>query len=173
MAPLPFASLPDIYNYHNDNQKSNLINNSTNNITQNQLDYNNKFVKENQNYQSQLQHNQTSGNPNFKDVDNSSPKLDIAGTNKTEDKKYIPPNVPLLSENNSKFANRPAWTNIHNSSFKGLNMFNRFQKPFQNSIDYLSDHDQLVSLLQEICFILKSIMIILILLLVAKLCDKK
>ena len=52
-------------------------------------------------------------------------------------------------------------------------MFNRFQKPFQNSIDYLSDHDQLVSLLQEICFILKSIMIILILLLVAKLCDKK
>lgn len=164
MAPLPFASLTDLYNYNNDNQKSNLINNSTNNITQNQLDYNNKFVKENQNYQSQLQHNQTSGNPNFKD---------IAGTNKTEDKKNIPPNVPSLSENNSKFAKRPAWTNIHNSSFKGLNMFNRFQKPFQNSIDYLSDHDQLVSLLQEICFILKSIMIILILLLVAKLCDKK
>lgn len=169
MAPLPFASLSDLNNYHNPQDNNNMVNNnfqqSTNQITQNQLNYNNQFVKNNQNYQEFLQNNQTSGTPKFQEKPNPISSPNLGGS------KQIAPNVPPLNENYSKTAQRPAWTNIMNSfpTNQGINMFNRFQTP----IEYLSEHDQIVTLLQEISFILKVIMILFILMFVSKLCEKK
>lgn len=161
MAPLPFASLSDLYSYNNNsnNNGNNNVNNNenlkqnTNQITQESFARNNNFVQNNRNYQEFVQHNQTSEQANFKEKLNpiSSPNLGQG--------KEIPPNVPNSPENLSKFAQRPAWSNI----------MNRFQTPYE----YLSEHDQLVSILQEISFILKVIMILLILMFVSKICKKK
>ena len=169
MAPLPFSSLEDLNSYHNSQEKRQVANSnfqqSPSQITHNQLSYNNEFVKQNRNYQEFLQNNQTSGTPNFKTTPNPISSQNLG------DNKQIPPNVPPLNQNYSKTAPRPAWTNIMNSvpTNQGMNMFNRFQTP----IEYLSPHDQIITLLQEISFILKIIMILFILMFVSKLCERK
>ena len=100
MAPLPFSSLSDLNNFHNPQDKNNMVNNtfqqSTNQITHNQLNYNNQFVKNNQNYQQFLQNNQTSGIPNFQEKSNPIPSPNLGNS------KQIPPNIPPLNENYSK-----------------------------------------------------------------------
>ena len=158
MAPLPFASLSDIYNNNNNN-------NNNADIIHRNLAANNQFVQNNAKHQEYLQQNQTSGKPNFTEEQQKIPGPNLGqGQN-------IPPNIPNSSINRSENAPRPSTTNILNDSLiqKGINMFNRFQTP----IDYLSDQDQLVAILQEISFILKIIMILMILMFICKLMESK
>lgn len=169
MAPLPFASLSDLNSYYNPQNNIQNVNNNfqqtTNQITQDQLSYNNKFSQNNSNYQQSVQNQEISQKPNFKENKNPISETKLGSNNE------IPPNIPNTSINYTQNATRPGWTNILNSFpiNQGINMFNRFQTP----IEYLSEHDQLVALLQEISFILKLILILFILMVVSKICEKK
>lgn len=177
MAPLPFASLSDLYNYNNPEQyngprksnNSNPNNLSDAEITQRNLAFNNQVVQNNTKHQQFLQHNQTSGKPNFREQEQQIPGPNL-GPNLGQGQN-IPPNIPNSSINNSRTAPRPSWSNISNAwpLNQGINMFNRFQTP----VDYLSDHDQIVAILQDISFVLKIIMILIILMFISKLSEKK
>lgn len=175
---LPFASLSELYNYNNNpgpgikeqnnphrNNNPNSGNLSDAEITQRNLAFNNQIVQDNTKQQRFLQENQTSGKPNFKEQQQQIPGPELGrGQN-------IPPNIPNSSINNSRTASRPSWSNITNTwpFNQGVNMFNRFQTP----VDYLSDSDQIIAILQEMSFILKIIMILIILMFISKLVEKK
>ena len=175
---LPFASLSELYNYNNNpgpanKEQHNPARNNNNNpanlqdaeIIHRNLAFNNQVVQDNSKQQQFLQQNQTSGKPSFKEQPQQIPGPDMGrGQN-------IPPNIPNASINNSRTASRPGWSNITNTwpLNQSINMFNRFQTP----VDYLSDHDQLVAILQDISFVLKIIMILIILMFVSKLAEKK
>lgn len=114
----------------------------------------NKCIDDNQRYQQKIKQDEIAGTPDF------------SSKNAT-----IPPNVQPVSQNNSVYAKRPAWTDIHNMwpSNQDFNMFNRFQSIREN----YSNGDHIISLLQEILLILKIIMLVLILLFVIKMFEKK
>ena len=112
-----------------------------------------KCIDNNQKYQQNLKQEQIAGTADY--------------TNKNT--ATIPPNVPQVAQNNTIYAKRPAWTDTQNiwPSYQNFSMFNRFQN------EHYSSSDHIISLLQEMLLILKVIMLVLVLLFVIKIFDKK
>jgi hypothetical protein len=128
-------------------------NNNNNNNNLNQFQKDATLVQHNKQYQTAIKEKEIAGQPNFK-----------------PNEQTLPPNTPKEQINYSTPAPRTAWTNVQQSwpPQQFNNVFNRFQ-----TMEHLSSDDHIIALLQEICFISKIIMILFILLVVAKIFEKK
>lgn len=148
MPGLAFSTLDELYPSKTNENKIQQT------LKQNQL-----FVEKNNEYQEQIKQKEIAGKANYVSDVNSKENNNIPPN------QNIPPNLPKMENNNSIPIMRQGWTNLLNNfpGNQGLNYFNRHQ-----NIDYLSDHDQIVALLQEIIFVGKIIMILLVLILVCK-----
>ena len=196
MAPLSCAPLSDLYGPDFGNNATS----SGQHILQNTLKNNEKCAKENVKYQNFLKENEIAGRANFKETYPKSTFGNLNGTNVN-----VPPRVSnesnesngsngsndlrssnfgpqpaAMTENDSRFARRLAWTDKVNNwpSNQGFSMFNRFQGAFGNREDFgvLTDSEciqRIATLIQEILFVLKIIMLVLILLFVIKILQNK
>ena len=120
------------------------------NKIQQTLQQNQLFVEKNNEYQEKIKQTEIAGKANYV------PDVNSKKNNNIPPNQNIPPNLPKMENNYSIPAARPGWTNLSN-------FLNRI-----HNIDYLSDHDQIVALFQEIIFVGKIIMILLVLILVCK-----
>lgn len=171
MAPLLGASVSDIYGSN--------FGLSAEQIAAKTLSENQKLANKNHSYQKELKE-EIAGTPNFKEQYLS----ETFGKNNANNISPIntPPNPGATSINNTKFAKRLAWTNPQNTwpSSNGFSMFNRFQDFFgtrENFTEHMTTDSEcihkLVSLVQELLLICKIIMLILVLLFIIKVLEKK
>lgn len=188
MAPLSCASVTDLYGSN--------FGLSSDQIVQQTLKNNQQCADKNSKYQNYLKENEIAGKANFQesypnetfgnlngDDTNIPPK-----TNPQQNKSRgnirstnFAPQPDPISENDSKFSKRLAWTDKYNNwpTDQGFSMFNRFQNPFRLRENFgkpETDSDclrQLVVLVNELLLVIKIIMLILILLFIIKILDKK
>ena len=188
MAPLSCASVTDLYGSN--------FGLSPEQIAQQTLKNNQECANKNSRYQNFLKENEIAGRPNFKQLypeetfenlngsnTNIPPRTNSSENNSRSNLRStnFGPEPAPLTENESKFARRLAWTDKNNNwpTNQGFSMFNRFQNPFQlreNFGEPASDSDclnQLVTLVKELLLVLKIIMLVLILLFVIKILEKK
>lgn len=174
MAPLSCASVTDLYGSN--------FGKSPEQIVQQTLKNNQQCAEKNSKYQNYLKENELAGKANFQEdyPIQTFGNLNGYDTN-IPPKTNIPPQPGPISENESKFAKRLAWTDKYNGwpTDQGFSMFNRFQNPFRLRENFgkpETDSDclrQLVVLVNELLLVLKIIMLILILLFVIKVLAKK
>jgi hypothetical protein len=206
MAPLSCASLSDLYGTDFGNNATS----SGQHVLQNTLRNNEKCARENSKYQNFLKENEIAGRANFKETypkstfgnlngtdTNIPPRVSNKENNESNDLRSndlrsndlrsndlrstnFGPQPAPMTENESRFARRLAWTDKVNSwpSNQGFSMFNRFQGAFGNREDFgnLTDSEciqRIATLIQEILFVLKIIMLVLILLFVIKILQSK
>ena len=184
MAPLSCASVTDLY--------GNNFGLSSDQIVQQTLKNNQECANKNSKYQNFLKQNEIAGQPNFKETYPQETFGNLNGSNTNISPKTNPsesnlrttnfgPQPAPLTENESKFARRLAWTDKNNNwpTDQGFSMFNRFQNPFQLRENFgapATDSEclhQLVSLVKELLLVLKIIMLVLILLFVIRILEKK
>lgn len=184
MAPLSCASVTDLYGSN--------FGLSSEQIVQQTLKNNQECANKNSKYQNFLKQNEIAGQPNFKESYPQETFGNLNGSNTNIPPKTNPhesdlrstnfgPQPAPLTENESKFARRLAWTDKNNnwSTDQGFSMFNRFQNPFQLRENFgapATDSEclhQLVTLVKELLLVLKIIMLVLILLFVIKILEKK
>ena len=184
MAPLSCASVTDLY--------GNNFGMSPDQIVQQTLKNNQECANKNSKYQNFLKQNEIAGQPNFKETYPQETFGNLNGSNTNISPKTNPsesnlrttnfgPQPAPLTENESKFARRLAWTDKNNNwpTDQGFSMFNRFQNPFQLRENFgapATDSEclhQLVSLVKELLLVLKIIMLVLILLFVIRILEKK
>ena len=184
MAPLSCASVTDLY--------GNNFGMSPDQIVQQTLKNNQECANKNSKYQNFLKQNEIAGQPNFKETYPQETFGNLNGSNTNISPKTNPsesnlrttnfgPQPAPLTENESKFARRLAWTDKNNDwpTNQGFSMFNRFQNPFQlreNFGEPATDSEclhQLVTLVKELLLVLKIIMLVLILLFVIRILEKK
>lgn len=186
MAPLPCSSVTDLYG-------SNFGKNPEQ-IVQQTLKNNQECANKNSKYQNFLKQNEIAGKSDFQESYPQETFGNLNGSNTNIPPRINPsendlrssnfgPQPAPLSENNSKFARRLAWTDKENKwpTNQRFSMFNRFQNPFQIRENYetmiqASDSEclqQLVLIGKELLLILKIIMLVLILLFVIKILEKK
>ena len=180
MAPLSCASVTDLYGSN--------FGLSSDQIVQQTLKNNQECANKNSKYQNFLKQNEIAGQPNFKEIypqetfgnsTNIPPKTNPSESN-LRTSNFGPQPAPL-TENESKFARRLAWTDKNNNwpTDQGFSMFNRFQNPFQLRENFgapKTDSEclhQLVTLVKELLLVLKIIMLVLILLFVIRILEKK
>ena len=188
MAPLSCASVTDLYGSN--------FGLTADQIAQQTLKNNQECANKNSKYQNFLKQNEIAGQPNFKESYPQETFGNLNGsdtnipprTNPSENNlrtnirstNFGPQPAPL-TENESKFARRLAWTDKNNNwpTDERFSMFNRFQNPFQlreNLSVPATDSEclhQLVSLVKELLLVLKIIMLVLILLFVIRILEKK
>ena len=184
MAPLSCASVTDLYGSN--------FGLSSDQIAQQTLKNNQECANKNNKYQNYLKENEIAGKPNFKESypqetfgnlngnDTNIPPRTNPSENNLRSTNFGPQPAPL-SDNESKFARRLAWTDKNNDwpTNQGFSMFNRFQNPFQLRENFgapTTDSEclhQLVSLVKELLLVLKIIMLVLILLFIIKILEKK
>jgi hypothetical protein len=184
MAPLSCASVTDLY--------GNNFGMSPEQIVQQTLKNNQECANKNSKYQRNLKETQIAGKADFKETypPETSENLNGSDTNiqpRTDPKDSnlrttnFGPQPSPLTQNDSKFAKRLAWTDKNNSwpSNQGFSIFNRFQNPFElrenfgtpaNDTECLQ---QIVMIAKELLLVLKIIMLVLILLFVIKVLEKK
>ena len=186
MAPLPCASVSDLY--------GSSFGLSAEQIAQQTLKNNQQCAENNAKYQQGLKENQIAGRANFQEHfpantfgnlngsnTNIPPVTQQANNQNNLRNTNYGPNPAPLSENNSQFARRPAWSDSRNNwpSNQGFSMFNRFQDIFGTRENFgapATDSDclhQLVNIAYNIEMILKIIMFVIILLFIIKLLEKK
>ena len=184
MAPLSCASVTDLYG-----SNFGLL---PEQIVQKTLKNNQECANQNSKYQNFLKQNEIAGQPDFKEsypqktfgnlngVDTNIPPRTNPSENNLRSTNFNP-QPPALTENNSKFAKRLAWTDNRNDwpTNQGFSIFNRFQNPFQlreNFGEPATDSEclhQLVTLVKELVLVLKIIMLVLILLFVIRILENK
>ena len=179
MAPLSCASVSDLY--------GSSFGLSAEQIAEQTFKNNQQCANKNSVYQKNLKENEIAGKANFQE---NYPQSTFGNTNgnittiKPRDLgpslTNLGPNPGPLSENNSKFARRPGWSDSNNQwpSNQGFSMFNRFQNIFgtRENFGQATDSEclqQLVSIANNIELVLKIIMFVLILLFIIKLLEKK
>jgi len=184
MAPLSCASVTDLYGSN--------FGLSSDQIVQQTLKNNQECANKNSKYQNFLKQNEIAGQPNFKETYPQETFGNLNGSNTNISPRTNPsennlrtsnfgPQPAPLTENESKFARRLAWTDKNNNwpTDQGFSMFNRFQNPFQLRENFgapATDSEclhQLVSLVKELLLVLKIIMLVLILLFVIRILEKK
>lgn len=188
MAPLSCASVTDLYGSN--------FGLSSDQIVQQTLKNNQECANKNSKYQNFLKENEIAGKANFKETYPQETFGNLNGSNTNIPPKTNPPESNLrsnlrssnfgpqpgpITENESKFARRLAWTDKNNNwpTDQGFSMFNRFQNPFQLRENFgtpKTDSEclhQLVTLVKELLLVLKIIMLVLILLFVIKILEKK
>jgi len=188
MAPLSCASVTDLYGSN--------FGLSSDQIVQQTLKNNQECANKNSKYQNFLKQNEIAGQPNFKESYPQETFGNLNGSNTNIPPKTNPsendlrnnirstnfgPQPAPITENESKFARRLAWTDKNNNwpTDQGFSMFNRFQNPFQLRENFgapATDSEclhQLVSLVKELLLVLKIIMLVLILLFVIRILEKK
>ena len=192
MAPLSCASVSDLYGSN--------FGLSSEQIAQQTLKNNQECANKNSKYQNNLKENEIAGRANFKETYPQETFGNLNGSDTNIPPKTNPnennsrtnlrsnirstnfgPQPAPLTENESTFSRRLAWTDKNNNwpTNQGFSMFNRFQNPFQlrenfgqPSTDSECLH-QLVTLVKELLLVLKIIMLVLILLFVIKVLEKK
>ena len=184
MAPLSCASVTDLYGSN--------FGLTSEQIVQQTLKNNQECANKNSKYQNFLKQKEIAGQSNFKETypqetfgnlngsDTNIPPRTNPSENDLRTTNFGPQPAPL-TENESKFARRLAWTDKNNNwpTNQGFSMFNRFQNPFQlreNFGEPTTDSEclhQLVTLVKELLLVLKIIMLVLILLFVIKILEKK
>ena len=183
MAPLSCASVTDLY--------GSSFGLSSEQIVQQTLKNNQECANNNSKYQNNLKQNEIAGQPNFKEIYPQETFGNLNGSNTNIAPKTNPsennlrstnfgPEPGPITENESKFARRLAWTDKNNNwpTDQGFSIFNRFQNPFQlreNYSEAKTDSEclhQLVRLVRELLLVLKIIMLVLILLFVIKVLQK-
>uniref|UniRef100_A0A6C0LEE2 Uncharacterized protein n=1 Tax=viral metagenome TaxID=1070528 RepID=A0A6C0LEE2_9ZZZZ len=184
MSPLSCASVTDLYGSN--------FGLSPDQIVQQTLKNNQKCAEKNSVYQNNLKENEIAGKANFKETYPPETFGNLNGHNTNIPQRTNPsesnlkstnfgPQPAPLTENDSKFARRLAWTdkNNHWPTEQGFSMFNRFQNPFQLRENFgapKTDSEclhQLVTVVKELLLVLKIIMLVLILLFVIKILEKK
>lgn len=184
MAPLSCASVTDLYGSN--------FGLSSDKIVQQTLKNNQECANKNSKYQNFLKENEIAGQPNFKETypqetfgnsTNIPPRTNPSENDLRSNLRSsnFGPQPPPLTENESKFARRLAWTDKNNNwpTNQEFSMFNRFQNPFRLRENFgapKTDSEclqQLVQLLKELLLVLKIIMLVLILLFVIRILEKK
>ena len=184
MAPLSCASVTDLYGSN--------FGLSSDQIVQQTLKNNQECANKNSKYQNFLKQNEIAGQPNFKESYSQETFGNLNGSNTNIPPRTNPsennlrntnfgPQPAPITENESKFARRLAWTDKNNNwpTDEGFSMLNRFQNPFQLRENYTTPKTdseclhQLVSLVKELLLVLKIIMLVLILLFVIRILEKK
>jgi hypothetical protein len=180
MAPLSCASVTDLYGSN--------FGLSSDQIVQQTLKNNQECANKNSKYQNFLKENEIAGKANFKETypqetfgnsTNIPPKTNPS-ENDLRTSNFGPQPAPI-TENESKFARRLAWTDKNNNwpTNQEFSMFNRFQNPFQLRENYTSPKTdseclhQLVTLVKELLLVLKIIMLVLILLFIIRILENK
>lgn len=184
MAPLSCASVSDLYGSN--------FGLSSEQIVQKTLKNNQDCAVKNSVYQNNLKENEIAGKANFKETyppetfgnlngsDTNIPPRTNPSESNLRSSNFGPQPAPL-TENETKFARRLAWTDKNNNwpTDQGFSMFNRFQNPFALRENFGKPNTnseclyQLVSLVKELLLILKIIMLVLILLFVIRILEKK
>ena len=184
MTTLSCASVTDLYGSN--------FGLTSDQIVQQTLKNNQECANKNSKYQNFLKQNEIAGQPNFKETYPQETFGNLNGSNTNIAPRTNPsennlrtsnfgPQPAPLTENESKFARRLAWTDKNNNwpTDQGFSMFNRFQNPFQLRENFgapATDSEclhQLVTLVKELLLVLKIIMLVLILLFVIRILEKK
>lgn len=159
MAPLSCASVSDLYGSN--------FGLSAEQIAEQTLKNNQKCAEENSKYQQNLKETQIAGK--IENENNSNYQSNDIGNERNERNDRV------------SFARRPAYTDSRNiwPTHQGLSMFNRFQNVFGNRENFgVPSNDseclqQLVSIANEIQLMTKIIMLVLVLLFIIRILEKR
>ena len=168
MAPLSCASVSELYGSN--------FGLTAEQIAKQTLKNNQQCAQDNSKYQQGLKENEIAGKAHF--IEQFPQNTFVNNTNIPP--KSLGPNPGPISENHSKFARRPAWSDVNNNwpSNQVISMFNRFQDIFgtRENFGAVTELDclrQLVNIAHNIELILKIIMFVIVLLFIIKLLEKK